>query len=77
MSLLEVLVAAWAIFGLFFLPINHLFNFGPLFLAVGALLSIVAPLIVFVAGFVFYYGHGDESKGDESKRSGGGDRPLA
>lgn len=72
MSLLEVLVTAWLVFGLFFLPVNHLFNFGPLFLAVGALLSIGAPLIVFVAGFVFYYGHGDESK-----QSGGGDRPLA
>jgi len=72
MSLLEVLVAAWAIFGLFFLPINHFFNFGPLFLAVGALLSIVAPLAVFVAGFVFYY-----KNGGEPKQSGGGDRPLA
>ena len=70
MSLLEVLVMAWSVFGLFFIPVNHLFNFGPLFLAVGALLSIGAPLIVFVAGFV--YGHGDESR-----RSGGGDRPLA
>lgn len=77
MSLLEVLVTAWLIFGLFFLPVNYLFNLGPLFLSVGALLSIGAPLIVFVAGFVFYYRHGDESKGDESEWSGGGDRPLA
>ncbi len=72
MSPLEVLVMAWLVFGLFFVPVNHLFNFGPLFLAVGALLSIGAPLVVFVAGFMFYYRHGDESK-----RSGGGDRPLA
>lgn len=72
MSLLEVLVMAWSVFGLFFLPVYLLFNLGPTFLAVGALLSIGVPLIVFVAGFLFYYKHGGESEW-----SGGGDRPLA